>query len=506
MYKKIVFWMKRNNKLPYAIMVAVIYKEKLNPNDFYNENIAVSKERFIEDCSKPNFLSDEKSLLSYCRDVGIPLDDLIESEIWHDILCYDSINEYLNAQEFENIGQIEELCSRIYKEYIEEDTFADRKKMLNIYGNKGVIMAQQFNNVARSVDGRERWLTATSLSLWFGKNAIKQIDNAVRKLMNEKQTTEKYNIAKKDLMQNFNFTELQCEMFKYSICQSLDPEIPASLNKALYIWGDEKGTGKTTIAGTLVCILNGEKSYNSNLRAKYESTFAQEVGIKDFVAPKICSCRAVLLDEAMPKDSSKSYDSLKKRLTSDGATVRFIHKNQQELEAKANYFFTSNAPLSAFVQDEKERRFFEIRIEKKHKKLTYNEIYKLFLNFAKQCKREKDWQEWYDEMEKTTEVFGFAKGENEDIQSVIELPIFYEMLLQSGRYQFMVGDFTRHVREYLGYSVKNSQIKDVCIKMFGEPKYPSRWAKYQVIDVLSEIHANIITEEKEKEEDDKLPF
>ena len=53
---------------------------------------------------------------------------IIESEIWHDILCYDSINEYLNDQEFENIGQIEELCSRIYKEYIEEDTFADRKR------------------------------------------------------------------------------------------------------------------------------------------------------------------------------------------------------------------------------------------------------------------------------------------------------------------------------------------------------------------------------------------
>ena len=115
----------------------------------------------------------KKSLLSTCRDVGIPLDDLIESEIWHDILCYDSINEYLNDQEFENIGQIEELCSRIYKEYIEEDTFADRKKMLNIYGNKGVVMAQQFNNVARSVDGRERWLTSTSLSLWFGKKCNK---------------------------------------------------------------------------------------------------------------------------------------------------------------------------------------------------------------------------------------------------------------------------------------------------------------------------------------------
>ena len=158
-----------------------------------------------------------------------------------------------------------------------------------------------------------------------------------------------------------------------------------------------------------------------------------------------------------------------------------------------------------FVQDESERRFFEIQIEKKHKNLTYGEIYKLFLNFARQCKREKDWQAWYDEMESTTEVFGFARGENEDIQSVIEMPLFYQMLQQSGRYQFMVGDFTRHVREYLGYSIKNAQVKEVCVKMFGEPKYPSRWSKYQVIDVLAEIHSNQIAEDR-KEEEDKLPF
>ena len=109
-------------------------------------------------------------------------------------------------------------------------------------------------------------------------------------------------------------------------------------------------------------------------------------------------------------------------------------------------------------------------------------------------------------MEKSTEVFGFARGENEDIQSVIELPVFYQVLQQSGRSEFIVGDFTRHVREYLGYSIRNAQVKSVCVKMFGEPRYPSRWAKYQVIDVLSEIHSNLIAEEKEEEEEDKLPF
>jgi hypothetical protein len=41
--------------------------------------------------------------------------------------------------------------------------------------------------------------------------------------------------------------------------------------------------------------------------------------------------------------------------------------------------------------------------------------------------------------------------------------------------------------------------------MFGEPKYPSRWSKYQVIDVLAEIHSNLIAEER-KEENDQLEF
>ena len=41
-------------------------------------------------------------------------------------------------------------------------------------------MAQQFNNIARSVDPAGTLANSHFLSLWFGKNAIKQIDNAVK--------------------------------------------------------------------------------------------------------------------------------------------------------------------------------------------------------------------------------------------------------------------------------------------------------------------------------------
>jgi hypothetical protein len=191
----------------------------------------------------------------------------------------------------------------------------------------------------------------------------------------------------------------------------------------------------------------------------------------------------VLLDEAMPKDSSKSYDTLKNRITSDGVDVRFIHKNQVHLQAKSNYVFTSNHPLSYFVQDASERRFLEFWIEKKYKNLTYAEIYTLFFNFISQCKREKEWQQWYDEMQSDTEVKGIESKDIEDIRSFFETSGF-AIEINMGSSQVSIGTFYQQVFRF-DKNASKQIIRECVLEMFGEPIKPSTWRKSDVMAILT---------------------
>jgi len=488
MYKKLLWWIKNHPEKPlsYQLLVAAIFAEKCDPEPYfqYVKN-GFKLDQFIQDCSKSNnFASNEKGInMAFVEDTTFSIYDLIGSEIWQEIITKDSINDFIAEKTFDSQNEIRLLCKKIYSEYLNEPCFLNEKKITQIYGQRGFAFSAQMRNLSRSVDTMERWSEGTANQYWFGSNAIRCISKRVEDLMNVEQTPDLYKKSVIDLTEAFHFSSLQIEMLKYFVCQSKEYNCPASLNKAVYFWGKGKGTGKTTIAATIVSILNGEKDH-FNIR-NYESTLAQELGFKDFVSPKICSCRAVLLDEAMPKDSSKSYDTLKNRITSDGVDVRFIHKNQVHLQAKANYVFTSNHPLSYFVQDESERRFLEFWIDKKYKTLTYAEIYELFLNFIRQCKRDRDWQEWYDSMQKDTEVKGLESKDIDDIRSFFETPGFINEVLH-GAAQVSIGTFYQHVFKF-DKNASKQIIRECVVDVFGEPIKPSTWKKADVLEKLKDL-------------------
>jgi hypothetical protein len=504
MYKKILWWHENHPEKPlsYSLIVAACFATKCDPEPYYREAMAWPIEQFIEDCKKANMFSGNPSGMEaqFKQDSGTDINELLSSEIWTEIVGRDSINDYIASQTFDSQKEIRELCKKIYSEYLNEPCFLNDKQMAKNYGLRGLAFSNQMRNLSRSVDTMERWSEGTANQYWFGSNAIRCITKRVEELVNVEQSPELYRKSIINLKEAFRFTDLQIEMLKYFVCQSKEYNCPASLNKAVYFWGKGKGTGKTTIAATIVSILNGEKDH-FNIR-NYESTLAQELGFKDFVSPKICSCRAVLLDEAMPKDSSKSYDTLKNRITSDGVDVRFIHKNQVHLQAKANYVFTSNHPLSYFVQDESERRFLEFHIEKKFKTLTYAQIYELFLKFIQQCKRDRDWQEWYDSMQKDTEVKGIESKNIEDIRSFFETTGFANEI-NLGSSQVSIGTFYQHVFKFDKNASKQT-IRECIVTMFGEPVKPSVWRKSDILAILLNQGSEEVKAEIEKQND--LPF
>jgi hypothetical protein len=503
MYKKILWWCKNRPEKPlsYSLIVAAIFAEKCDPEPFFEcVKNGFSKETFFADCKKPNlFANDQKGVENaFKSETGINLTDLISSEVWMEIIKQDSIYSYISSKTFESQNEIKMLCEKIYRDYLDETCFLDIKKMTEVYKQRGFMFCTQMRNLTRSVGSAEKWIEGTANTYWFGVNAMRCITERVQNLLKCEQTQAAYNRAAVRLMEYFNFTPLQIEMLKYFFCQSIEGTCPPHLNKAIFIWGDNKGVGKTTIASTIVSILNGEKNIN-NARL-YESDLAQELGWKDFVAPMICSCRAVLMDEAMPKDSSKSYGSFKKRITTDGVKIRFVFQNQIDVQAKANYVFTSNDPLEVFIQDKKERRFLEFHIEKKHNNLSYEQIYNAFLSFAQQCKRTMEWGEWYNSMSKDTEVKGIISRDIEDIRSFFETTSFFTTI-ELGSSQVSIGEFYRQAQMFDKNASKQT-IRECVYEMFGEPMRPSTWRKADILAVLY----GIPKDEQKQIDQGELPF
>lgn len=507
MYEKILWWAKTHpqNPLPYDLIVASIFESKCKePEVFYNPKMVRPLETFLDQCKTANHLAGLPNVVEeqFKAATGFSTTEIIGSEIWREIIECDSINDYIESKTFNSQREIHTLCKKIYSEYLNEPCFLNEKTMAKVYGQRGVAFSTQMRNLSRNVDSMEKWAEGTANQFWFGTNALRCISKRVDDLMNVERTPEKYREAIISLREAFNFSPLQIEMLKYFVCQSKEGNCPASLNKTIYIWGKEKQTGKTTIAATIVSILNGEKDHFQV--AKYKSVLAQELQFQSFVAPKICSCRAVLLDEAAPRDTSKMYNIFKTRITSDGATVRFIHKNQVELAAKSNYVMTSNDPPWEFVADESDRRFFEFNIEKRHKKLSYAEIYDLFLNFIQQCYREREWQEWYDSMVKDTEVKGFENLNTNDIRSYIERNEFLKVISE-GSSQVSIGTFYQQVAIFEKNVAKKTIINCVT-ELFGEPIKKSTWRKSDIVKVLTERLAKDKAMFEDGEIQSDLPF
>jgi len=497
MWKKILWWIKNrpDKPLSYSLTVAAVVAEKANPEDFCREFLFKGRDNFISDCQNKNqiFDSDDKVKTEFKNETGVSIDELIDSEILMEIILMDNVNDFISSKTFDSQEEIKHLCNRIYYDFLNEKCFLNPLKNIgNIYGQRGIAFVTQMQNLGRGVDNRDRWAEGTANQFWFGNNAISCITKKMNELLIVDQTDELYRDSVLKLIDAFGFSMLQIEMLKYFVCQSRDGDCPSHRNKGLFFWGETKGVGKTTIASTIVSILNGEKDIN-NIR-KYKSSLAQELQYVQHIAPLICSARAVLLDEAIPHDSSKSYGNLKDRMTSDGAKVRFVFKNQIDVKAKPNYVFISNDPLEYFIQDKSERRFFEFRIEEKRKKLSYDEIYNLFLKFIQQCKREKDWLEWSDFMATDTEVKGIESRNIEDVRSFFEMEGFF-YVIDKGSDKVSIGTFYKWVHD-IDKSASKKTIRECIESMFGDPIRPSTWKKSDIISVLSG------EENKEKE----IPF
>lgn len=342
-------------------------------------------------------------------------------------------------------------------------------------------------------------------SAWWGEIAQQQLKEKTDKLFDSEPCPKKYKEIAARVQEVWGFTDNEIEAFRYFVCQTRHENHNPSMNKSLFLWSGSKQTGKTTVARALAAVLNGETSLDGS--GKFESTFNKEMQINDHDLPLAVQYNCVILDEAMPKDSSKSYGRVKSMLTSNSCSYNQKYGRIIPMKAKRFYIYTSNDDITDFIQDTSERRFIQILMNKMPKQISFDEIYDIWKTFAQNCTPEPDWQEWYNTFEdidglqkKDIDYFKNEILNNPFILNTIKNLNGYSLTLKSFEDLLVRGKTTRDERKNLSLALES---------LIGKSK-GYRWSKIQAIEMLEEkIEEQMIDlgySDEDKEGVEKLPF
>ncbi len=334
---------------------------------------------------------------------------------------------------------------------------------------------------------------------WWGDLAQLRLKEKTDKIFNVTPDPKKYKKVSQKIKDIWGFNDIEIDAFRYFVCQSRHEGHNPSMNKSLYLWSGKKRTGKTTLARAIASILNGEKTVIAG--AKFESTFNKELQINDHDLPMAAQYNVCILDEAMPKDSRKSYGRVKSMLTSNTCSYNQKFGKIRSIAVKRYYLYTSNDDISDFIQDTSERRFIQINMEKMPNQISFEDIYSIWLEFAQNCTPETDWQEWYNTFEDVDGMerkdISFFKDEllsNKNILSIINNRFEYTLTLKFFSDILITGKPTRDERKALQKAIT---------ELVGKPN-GYRWSRKVVYERLAsgiqeqedaDIKNNIINED-----------
>lgn len=308
---------------------------------------------------------------------------------------------------------------------------------------------------------------------------------------------KRYQAAEMRVRQVYGMTEKEIDAIRYFVCQSRHENHNPSLNKSIYHWGDEKQTGKTTVAKMIVAILNGDTWENAG---KYMSTISREMQYNDHDLPMAALYNSVVLDEAMPKDTAKAYGGIKSMLTGDSANYNPKFKSIISVKCKRYYYLTSNNDIIEIIQDKKERRFIEIKGRKLRQKMDFPEIYELWKEFCINCEPEENWQDWYNSFEF---VDGLESKNIEDMK--VEISIKRDSLFGT----IGTGQITPFGVEKILFGFHKPENHKIIIqamaKLFEGCSAPSNPSIYNINQCRARLQENDEKEGKEVNDDD-FPF
>lgn len=183
------------------------------------------------------------------------------------------------------------------------------------------ILLTRAKRISSSADA-DRKTYAAAESLWLRKFERKELTRRRKALFSGDKSPDKYIAAKKELERIYGYSDADMDAWRYFVCQALRDDADPAINRAVYLWSEEKMTGKTTVARIVAGILNGYATWDEARRVAYLSDIPCELQFGAFDRPKATRYACVVMDEAFAgKSTSKYYGKFKTAITSDTAQV-----------------------------------------------------------------------------------------------------------------------------------------------------------------------------------------
>lgn len=373
-------------------------------------------------------------------------------------------------------------------------------KMTQMTNIAAKLLLQRANKVC-TAPNMERNIQAAAEGLWlttFERNALIERRKAV---FSSERSQDVYLLAKNKIIEIYGFSAADLERIRYFVQQARRDESDPALNRALYIWSEEKMTGKTTVAKIMAGILNGWGSWQDIQRfaGGYMSDIPQELQFNTFDRPKATRFACIVMDEAFAgKTTAKYYGKFKTALTSDTAAVQVKFGGTYDIKCSRNYIFTSNNDAASVVNDETERRIMVVKMNKP-KQLPYETIFTLWKDFIINAPDETDVVGWYNET--AQQVKGEKGIQRDDIASAFLSEDFRERITNrqaAGQYQVSFPHFfTQYITQVFDVKSNINIVKEAVTDVFGEPRSSGNRKYYNLSQLLILINAAISNESTE---------
>lgn len=309
-----------------------------------------------------------------------------------DIVFTGDVKTWAEGLEADSQAELEDNIIKAFSRILADPVFNDKKRqadfprLLNLF-----LSLQKLDRTGKLITEAK----AIADVVW-NETTCKRNTKVRTDAMFGKPDKERYKKSVVRIREIYGMSEKEVDALRYFVCQSRHENHNPSLNKSIYHWGDEKQTGKTTVAKMIVAILNGDTWKNAG---KYMSNVSREMQYNDHDLPMAALYNSVVLDEAMPKDTAKAYGGIKSMLTGDSANYNPKFKSIINVKCKRYYYLTSNYDIIDIIQDKKERRFIEIKGKQLREKMDFPEIYEVWREFCINCSPEENWYEWYNSFE-----------------------------------------------------------------------------------------------------------
>lgn len=292
----------------------------------------------------------------------------------------DTMVSFLSQFDFDSREEIERAIVELCRSMCDDKWLGSKQTQTSIPSMRCLL--RRFTDIFGKQSQIDKYPAAISGEMWHGNYARVRREKIIGCMFDRERNLTRYNAARERLTACYGLSEIDEKKLHFFVCQvRAGREFPDSLRRMLYIWGKTKKTGKTTLAKSLVCVLNGSEDVDGY--AYFCTTLQNEMQIKGFSVPKIAECRCAMMDECFFSDMSKVYADFKKLITGRDGSARLPYGQEFQWQGLPNYISTSNEPLVNFIKDWNDRRYLSINIEREpRQKMTDGEVVELVKEYC----------------------------------------------------------------------------------------------------------------------------